>query len=588
MKIYISLLFFFLSFSVFGQNTDYYKSRIDSVKKGQKTDDLIPYFQKELETYPTNEVILTSIGYLYNRQQQADSVQKYYEKALSINSKCVECYHYLGMVQAVNTNYTKALEYLNKGIEIAPYDGKLHILRAEIKMYSGDRFGSLSDFNRAIELEPYNSNFYLARSKYNLQQNYDLLALSDLDKAIELDSTNATAYFQRASIQHSKQSFEKCLSDMNKAIELDSTKEDFYFGRGVVLSVLKQHQKAIDDYTKVIQSSSENYLAYHYRALDKYALEDMKASFEDLNLAYTLIKKYDDQSYVKQAIEHSIENYCNSNKVSYYYQRGIAFYNLQKIDEAIEIYNVGKKKFPTNSMLLAFSGNAYMIAQKYQKAILDYNSALKYKSNFIEDVKVNQQHTGMKEEEISVYIDGHFASVYLNLAEAKFALGNYQEAIIEINKGIQLAPNLKEFGKETYYYTRGAILLGLGKYAEAEKDFSTAIELNSDFALAYTHRAITKISISNKTNLNLYSIQVTGVNQLFQPKWDFLIKNNLDKSDVSISSALEDCDKAISINPSLNLAYYVRGQIKKAVQDEDYCNDLLKAKELGYEVDCEK
>jgi hypothetical protein len=57
------------------------------------------------------------------------------------------------------------------------------------------------------------------------------------------------------------------------------------------------------------------------------------------------------------------------------------------------------------------------------------------------------------------------------------------------------------------------------------------------------------------------------------------------KSDGNIISALSDCNKAIEIEPKSDFGYYTRGQIKKMLNQGDYCLDLLKAKELGYPLE---
>jgi hypothetical protein len=76
-------------------------------------------------------------------------------------------------------------------------------------------------------------------------------------------------------------------------------------------------------------------------------------------------------------------------------------------------------------------------------------------------------------------------------------------------------------------------------------------------------------------------------NQPFNPKWTLLFRTSKKKSDSNIISTIEDCNKAIEIVPKLDFAFYMRGQIKKMINQIDYCLDLLQAKELGYPVETE-
>jgi tetratricopeptide (TPR) repeat protein len=75
----------------------------------------------------------------------------------------------------------------------------------------------------------------------------------------------------------------------------------------------------------------------------------------------------------------------------------------------------------------------------------------------------------------------------ISIAESKFALGNYSEALLEINKEVEMAPDLKESGKENYFNVRGNIFLALAKYNEALSDFEKCVQINPSFALAYVN-----------------------------------------------------------------------------------------------------
>jgi len=74
-------------------------------------------------------------------------------------------------------------------------------------------------------------------------------------------------------------------------------------------------------------------------------------------------------------------------------------------------------------------------------------------------------------------------------------------------------------------------------------------------------------------------------NQLMSANWKIPNKLSSNKSEINVLSSLSDCDMAIQINNSLGFAYYIRGQIKQMLRYEDYCIDLLAAKEFGMIVD---
>ena len=68
-----------------------------------------------------------------------------------------------------------------------------------------------------------------------------------------------------------------------------------------------------------------------------------------------------------------------------------------------------------------------------------------------------------------------------NLAEA----GQYEQAIVEFDKAIELDPNYPKV-----YANRGLAYSSLGEYDKAIADYSKAIELDSNYAKAYYNRGL--------------------------------------------------------------------------------------------------
>lgn len=69
---------------------------------------------------------------------------------------------------------------------------------------------------------------------------------------------------------------------------------------------------------------------------------------------------------------------------------------------------------------------------------------------------------------------------------------NYDAAITEINKAIELSPNWADA-----YYNRGLAYSRKLNYNQAISDYTKAIELNPNYAAAYNNRAVNYYLINN-------------------------------------------------------------------------------------------
>jgi tetratricopeptide (TPR) repeat protein len=578
----ILLLFFCLISNA--QKKENYEKFVDSMVQIGQREKLIPYFQKKLKAKPKSEMTLRILGFLHLQNEQNEIAEKYYRNALTINPKCGMCYNNIGQIYAYKKDNTKAIEYFDKSIFVEPNNPRLYINRAEFKIFTLNKIGALTDFNKAIDLEPKTASFYIARAKFNSQENYLTLAMIDYNKAIELEPKNYSRYLARSEVFFNQEKINEAINDINKAIELDPKQEACYTARGTIYASQGNYEKANLDYTKGIELYPKGYFAYYNRSKIKYKLEDMDSSCNDLSETLKLLNKYDPKNTIKTEIDYSITNYCDSTKISYYYQRGIAYYNLGKYTESIAIYTKGLSKFPTNAMALSFRGNAYYESKEYEKAIADYKASIENKENLITDIKENQQHTGLNNESINTYVDGFLATINLTTAQSNFALGKYEEALVEVEKGIKIAPNLKEFGLENYYNVRGSIYMAMEQFEKAITDFDKCLQLKLSLPIAYINRAVAKTNL--KTNYKITSQNISGGfnNQLFNANWSFPLRTKIEGSNTNLLSALQDCNQAIKENPSLGYAYFIRGKIKWLLNYDNYCIDFRKAKSLDYPV----
>ena len=585
---FIILLILLYSTLTFGQNKEVYQKIGDSLMAKEKFDELVVYFEKELKTYPKSENVLRWLGYVHIAKNNPELAEEFYLRALSVNPECARCFLNIGKTYSMRGDHNQALEYLNTAIKTDPEDALLYSSRGSLKEILGDNFGALRDHNKAIEIDPTNADYYIQSGLFNSNAGYPSIAVSDFSKAIELSPDNYNPYFRRASLYYGQQRYAEAMSDLNIAIELDSNQQSLYIGRGAVYDVMQEFQKAVNDYSKAISLDSTNFLSYLNRAGSYYKLENLDASCTDFFILKSLIEndKNIDREVIKE-VSNGILNHCDDSKPSYYYQRGVGYYNLKDFQKAISFYEKGLVIFPENGMMLLFKGNTHLAINEYEKASEYYKRSLKYKESLLTEIRVNPNFTSAPNEQINIVYNGVLASTYYSLSECYVNLGLYDEALTSINTALERAPVFDDFILDAYYNLRGYIFLMTGEFEKAILDFNRSIRTNKNFSLAYANRALAKVCLSGKVKIDYYSVRVEVDHPTKVLKLESFNKKSSANAESNITAAIADCNKAIEIDETLALAYSIRGQINQILNLNDPCGDLLKASALGMVIEDE-
>ncbi len=582
--ILVSALIFFLFTNA--QEQDSFEKWIDKQSiSGQQYDSISNILKQALKDKKAINTANKSLGYLNMVEKKYDLSEKYYQANLAINPKSGETHFQLGRLYSRKKDFKKAQIYLDKATLLEPKNSNLLAHRAIFKYTKiDDKIGAENDFNKAIEIDTKNTSIYISRAQYRISENLLTLALIDFNKAIELDPKNYQAYLLRSEIFYNQQKPDLAIKDLSIAISIDEKQESAFTARGSVYASLGEFSKANENFDKSIEIYPNGYYVYYLRSKIKYQAEDMNGSCQDLQLSLDLIKKYDPESPYKLEIEKSLLDYCNNVKPSYYFQRGIALFNMQEFEKSIIEHSKGLEKFPNNSMLHSFRANSFYSLQKFEKAIADYQKANQNIENLKIDMRENPNYNSMETADFEKYVNATIANNYLMMAKSNFEISKYENALSAIDEGIKLMPNIEEFGLENYYNCRGAINMAVGEYEKAIQDFDKCLKLKSSMPVALIARAISKMNLNTRVKNTISSFSIINNKIGFNGKQEFPVQSKTEYSRPNLDAALIDCNLAIEQDAAFGYAYFVRGQIKKLLDKNDFCNDFLKAKKLNFEV----
>jgi tetratricopeptide (TPR) repeat protein len=169
------------------------------------------------------------------------------------------------------------------------------------------------------------------------------------------------------------------------------------------------------------------------------------------------------------------------------------------------------------------------------------------------------------------------ADDYIASAVQKYNTRNYRGSLADLNKAIQLNPNLADA-----YNKRGFLKDKLQDVQGALTDYNQAIQLDPNYAIAYNNRASLKEE-------NLQDVQgvLADLNKAIQLDPNYApafynrgsLKNNRLKD---VRGALADLNRAIQLDPNLAIAYDNRAILKyKSLADkEGAIADLQQAAKL--------
>ena len=244
----------------------------------------------------------------------------------------------------------------------------------------------------------------------------------------------------------------------------------------------------------------------------------------------------------------ALGNALNLNSDSYqlYYNAGFILLLQGSYKEALNVFDNAISLQPTFYRSYLWKGAALDGLKRYEEAIISYTKAME------EAKKDNQKQDSF---------------LYFQRALAYKNQGKYPEAIADYTQAIKINPN-----DALAYNNRGLAYQNQEKYPEAIADYTQAIKLNPNLALAYNNRGI---AYSNQGKLD---DAIADYNQAIKINPNdaeaYYNRGIAYDNQGKFLKAIADYNQAIKINPNLayayynrGLAYYKQGKIEQAIAD---------------------
>jgi tetratricopeptide (TPR) repeat protein len=222
----------------------------------------------------------------------------------------------------------------------------------------------------------------------------------------------------------------------------------------------------------------------------------------------------------------------------------------QRIEGCSAVIKAGREKGEKLAEAFNTRGIGYRLKGEYDRAIQDYNQAIR--------------------------INAKFATAYNNRAIAYDTKGDYDRAIADYEQAIKLKPSAET------YFNRGNAHLGKSRYDHAIDDYNQAIKLKPDFAAAFDNRCWARAVVG------ILKPALADCNQALR-----LMPNNPATLDsrgfvflkmTNFDAAVSDYDAALRSDPKLAFALYGRGLARLRNDDPSGEADVAAAKAIQADI----
>lgn len=562
-----------------------------------------------LERNPFLERAYYARGIARQNQEKYDEAIADYRKGLEFKVEDRQMLVNMAMANIQKKDYTAAEKVFEELIAAHPKYSMCYLTRGAMYSEKGDTVKALADYNKAIQMDPYFAPSYGNRAILYYQMNQYEDALNDLNEALRLNTRESGYYINRGLVRYQLNDLRGAMADYDQVVSMDSQNLIARFNRGLLRAQIGDSNRAIEDFDMVIQMEPDNYIAYYNRALLRYETGDYQGSVYDFD---TVLQEYpnfiagyysrseakrrmhdevgadrdywkaynmdqdkrkgknnqtasadsdddeeEDQDNTREESDHSIDKF---NRLVVYdeEEQRKNKYNSE-IRGRVQDRNVRVDLEPMFVLTYYEKMNPVKKLVYYDKTVESYNDRMVLNRK----LRITNEEAALTEDQITV----HFASI-----------DNYSALIAKDPENVDL------------YFGRALDYMLVQDFTEAIKDYSRAIDLDQDFAMAYFNRAIVRY-------------KQLEYNMSHQVQEDFETKNmnltmNFGKTPTTVvrkpstndpkSAALKDqkrayehemisrdYDMVIKLNPGFIYAYLNRGNLRCAQRDflaaiEDY------------------
>lgn len=475
------------------------------------------------------------------KQKYLESGQRFFEKgkyheaaiqfnnAVQVDSRFAEAHYRLALTYLRLQQWNRAYQELQRTLEIDPSNYKAHIDIANM-LISAKNFKQAKEqhLDLLLQEDGKDPDVHMAMANY-LSGMQDLPgALQEMQKAIALDPKRSELYLNLGMLQFANQqndaaeaSFKKATELAPKAINAQMALGSFYERRGRYPEAEQQYRHAMEVdpkepdprsalvrlYTtegkkteaenllrQTKQDLSDNSVGYRMLGDWYFANNDLDRATAEYESVYNdhpkdlqVRKNYTQLLILKNRLDEArkvndaiLKQYPQDDEALIF--RGQILLREGKATEAVDALQTAIRNDPDNGVAHYHLGKAFAQQGNYPRAEAEWRDAIRLRPD-LTDAQVDLASALNRKGDWSglyqtasdiVQAQPQAVQGYVFRAVAAANLGRKDQAEQDVNKAIEVAP-----GNSIGYIQMGTLRLGDKRYAEGEKAFQKALELDA-------------------------------------------------------------------------------------------------------------
>ncbi len=410
------------------------------------------------------------------------------------NIKRPESYNYQRGREAMQEQkYDEAIEYFNKDLNENPKNGYSFVWIASLRDYRQEFGQALTAADLALKYLPkkdvdYVAYAYSTRAGIYLHIQDSVKALADYNEAIRLKPKETQPYEERAQLFYEQGKYDLASADYRKMVELKPGDVMGYMGLGRNANAQERWEEAIKQFDYVTKLESEYSSGYSFRAESYIGLEKWNEATDDIikalsidwdRKAHFLALTVKEPAFTILVSKMKVQSAKAPNEATWPYIIATMYDQAKNYNKAIEYYSIANNKNMSEKVYQKIS-NCHFRLGNYEEALANINQALNMDStdvNFLAQKANIYYENGNAKAAVAEW--DKVLTMQPEYGFGYYRRGWFKELSGDLEGGLEdLSMAIVLEPKEPYFYeTRGDLYVKLGKRDLAEADFKKVIEI---------------------------------------------------------------------------------------------------------------